>query len=66
MEHITGAVVFANAALLISIGMIIVVGCVLIINNLFHRFWKPIRIFWPIEAPQPVINPVKEDHEHSK
>lgn len=51
MEHITGAIVFANAALLISIGLIIVVSAVLIVNNLFHRFWKPIRIFWPIEAP---------------
>lgn len=61
MEHITGAIVFANAALLISLGMIIVTGAVVIINNIFHRFWKPIRIFWPIEHPSEIVNKVKKE-----
>lgn len=59
MEHITGAIVFANAALLISLGMIIVTGAVVIINNIFHRFWKPVRIFWPYESPLD-LKPKKE------
>ena len=60
MEHITGAIVFANAALLVSLGLIIVTGAVVIINNIFHRFWKPIRIFWPIEQPSDLTKTKKD------
>jgi hypothetical protein len=41
---------FVSSALLISLGVIIVVATILIINNLFNRYWRPVKVFTYIAA----------------
>jgi hypothetical protein len=41
---------FVSSALLISMGIIIIVATILIINNLFNRFWRPVKVFTYIAA----------------
>ena len=41
---------FVTGALLISLGIIIIVGAILLINNMFTRFWRPIKVFTYIAA----------------
>jgi len=41
---------FVTGALLISLGLVIIVATILVINNLFSRFWKPVRVFTYIAA----------------
>jgi len=41
---------FVSSALLISLGLIIIVATILIINNLFNRFWRPVKVFTYIAA----------------
>lgn len=38
---ITEASIFLTSTLLISIGVIVIVGGALIVNNMIHRWWKP-------------------------
>ena len=39
---ITEASVFLTSTLLICIGIIVIVGGALIVNNMIHRWWKPL------------------------
>ena len=41
---------FVTGALLVSIGIIIIVSALLLINNMFTRFWRPIKVFTYIAA----------------
>jgi len=41
---------FVTGAILISLGIIIIVAAILLINNIFTRFWKPIKVFTYIAA----------------
>lgn len=47
---------FLAASILICLGSLAIIGAVIIINNLFAKFWKPVRIFtadsWHINPPQ--------------
>jgi hypothetical protein len=49
------AAVFLAGSILTALGFIVVIGAVIVINNLFHKFWKPVRIFtsdsWILNAP---------------
>lgn len=38
------AATFLGASILISIGIIVIAVLLLILNNLFSMFWKPVRI----------------------
>jgi len=49
---ITNAVNFLVGSILFSFAAIILVVMVIILNNLFHKYWKPIR--WQIFDPQDV------------
>ena len=37
--------VFLAGSVLTMMGLIVVVAGVIIINNLLHKYWKPVRIF---------------------
>jgi hypothetical protein len=41
---------FVTGALLISLGILIIISAILLINNMFTRFWRPIKIFTYIAA----------------
>lgn len=43
--------VFLAGSILTIIGLIVVVGGIVIINNILHRFWKPIEIFKWLDHP---------------
>ncbi len=38
---------FTIASLLISIGLLFISATLIILNNIFHKFWKPVKIFTP-------------------
>jgi hypothetical protein len=41
---------FVTGALLVSVGVVIIVAALLLINNMFTRFWRPIKVFTYIAA----------------
>ena len=49
------AAVFLAGSILTMMGFIVVVSGIVIINNIIHKYWKPIRIFtvdsWYINPP---------------
>lgn len=49
------AAVWLAGSILTMLGFIVVVGGIIIINNLLHKYWKPISIFtrdsWFINPP---------------
>lgn len=49
---ITNAVNFLVGSILFSFAAIILVVMVIIINNLFNKYWKPVK--WQIYDPQDV------------
>ena len=53
------AAVFLAGSILTALGFIVVIGAVVIINNLLHNYWKPVRIFtpdsWNINPPTTFI-----------
>jgi hypothetical protein len=57
------AAVWLSASILIMLGFVIVVAGAVVINNIIHRFWKPIRIFtsdsWNLNPP--IQYPSQED-----
>jgi len=45
MSEVVQAANFVTGSVLVSLGLIVIVSTILVINNLFTRFWKPVRIF---------------------
>jgi hypothetical protein len=49
------AAVFLAGSILTALGFIVVVAAIVAINNLLHKYWKPVRIFtadsWNINPP---------------
>jgi hypothetical protein len=49
------AAVFLAGSILTALGFIVVVAAVVAINNILHKYWKPVRIFtsdsWMLSAP---------------
>ena len=52
------AAVFFAGSILTGLGFIVVVICILIINNLFYEYWKPIK--WIKFEDKPVVQWVEE------
>ena len=50
------AAVFLAGSILTALGFIVVIGAIIIVNNLLNKFWKPVRMFtadsWNINPPQ--------------
>ena len=50
------AAVWLAGSILTMLGLITIVGAGIVINNLLHRYWKPVRIFtadsWNINPPE--------------
>jgi len=49
------AAVFLGGSILTMLGFVIVVAGIVVINNIIHKYWKPVRIFtadsWHINPP---------------
>jgi hypothetical protein len=48
--EVIAAANFVTGALLISMGLIVIVGAILVINNMFSKYWKPVKVFTYIAA----------------
>jgi hypothetical protein len=64
------AAVFLAGSILTALGFIVVIGAMVVVNNLLHKYWKPVRIFsadsWHINPPafvseEPKIEPKIEN-----
>jgi hypothetical protein len=55
------AAVFLAGSILTMLGFIVVVAGIVTINNIMHKYWKPIRIFtvdsWYINPPTRYAEP---------
>ena len=55
------AAVFLAGSILIGMGLIVIMLVVILINNLFHDYWKPVQIFmkdsWNINPPPRFATP---------
>ena len=49
------AAVFLAGSILTGLGFIVVAGVILIVNNLFSKFWKPIE--WERFLPESMRHP---------
>lgn len=63
---------FLGSSILIMMGIIVVIIGIVVINNILHRYWKPVNIFtpdsWkgfnpPIYYREKVEPPLKETNE---
>ena len=45
------AAVFLAGSILTGLGFIIMFGVIVIINNILHRYWKPVQITKWIDSP---------------
>jgi hypothetical protein len=49
------AAVWLAGSILTMLGMVVVVAGVIVINNIIHKYWKPVRIFtadsWNLNPP---------------
>jgi hypothetical protein len=39
------AAVFLAGSILTALGFLVIIGSIVIVNNLLHKFWKPVKIF---------------------
>jgi len=60
--------IFFIGSILTMLGFIVVVAGIVIINNIIHRYWKPVRIFtldsWNVNPPPQFIE--QADHKDTK
>jgi len=51
------AAVFLAGSILTALGFVVVIVAVIFVNNVLHRYWKPVRIFtvdsWKAFNPPP-------------
>ena len=45
--------VFLAGSILFAIGIIVLIGAVVLINNILHNYWKPVQFFKWLDHPQP-------------
>jgi hypothetical protein len=49
------AAVFLAGSILTALGFLVVVAAIVIVNNVLHKYWKPVRIFtadsWNVNPP---------------
>jgi hypothetical protein len=55
------AAVFLAGSILTALGFIVVVISIVIINNIFAKFWKPVKLFTPDSWT--AINPPVSENE---
>lgn len=50
------AAVFLAGSILTALGFIVVIAAIVVVNNILHKYWKPVRIFtadsWSFNGPK--------------
>jgi hypothetical protein len=53
------AAVFLAGSILTALGFLVVIAAIIVVNNLLHKYWKPVRIFssdsWNLNPPHRVF-----------
>lgn len=49
-SEVVQAANFVTSSLLVCLGIILIIVTILIINNLFSKYWRPIKVFTYIAA----------------
>ena len=61
------AAVFLAGSILTALGFLVVILAIIVVNNLLHKFWKPVKIFsadsWHINPPQRFAEPHEVEQE---
>ena len=69
MTEVVQAANFVTGSVLVSLGLVVIVSTILVINNLFTKFWKPVRIFTyvvkqvPLDQVPPSVQQQYAQHE---
>ena len=49
------AAVFLAGSILTALGFLVIIAAIIVVNNLLHKYWKPVKIFsadsWHINPP---------------
>ena len=52
------AAVFLAGSILTALGFVVVIVAAVVVNNILHKYWKPIRIFtldsWHVNPPEDI------------
>ena len=63
------AAVFLAGSILTALGFVVVIAAIIVVNNILHKYWKPVRIFttdsWTAMNP-PVRYATPEEVEEIK
>ena len=55
------AAVFLAGSILIALGFIVVIAAIVVVNNILHKYWKPVKIFsadsWHVNPPHRFVEP---------
>jgi hypothetical protein len=61
------AAVFLAGSILTALGFVVVVAAIVVVNNILHKYWKPVRMFtadsWHINPPQRFAEPHEVEKE---
>ena len=61
--NITQAANFFTGSILIMLGFVVIIVGIVAINNLLHRFWKPVHMFKFLDYNNPRFMTSKEEAE---
>ena len=55
------AAVWLAGSILTTLGFIVVIAGIILVNNILHKYWKPVKIFsadsWNVNPPMQFIDP---------
>ena len=64
------AAVWLAGSILFSLGFVVLIVAVIVVNNILHKYWKPVRIFtpesWNINPPVRYATPEELEDLTSK
>ena len=51
-------------SILVTLGFLVIIAGIVVVNNLLHKYWKPVRIFshdsWFVNPPPKFVEPTEE------
>jgi hypothetical protein len=54
------AAIFFTGSILTMLGFVVIVIGAVVINNILHKYWRPVKFFYYDERPMPRF--IDEDH----
>jgi len=59
------AAVFMSASILVMMTFVVISVGVIVVNNLFHKYWKPINLFSSMHSPARFATAEELAHPHN-